>query len=230
MPVWRWRQSLPGQPGAAKEKDVKSGLIALILAVASPLALALPVAAQAAPATATQQKAAADFISGLADKAFTVLRDRSLSQDAARSRFRSLLGENFAVDATGLRLIRSYRAPNSPIKLSQAQIDAYRRALPDFLVNTYSDRLYDFAAAKVSVVRTVPRGSRGDVDVYTRITDPKGGSPITAIWQVKSGARPLVANLVVNGVNVALTQEADFKSYIDRNGFDALVEFMQQQK
>lgn len=210
---------------------MKTGLIALLLAAASPLLIAAPVAAQtAAPATAAQQKAAASFIVGLSDKAFAILRDRSLSRSAARSRFRTLLGENFDVDATGLRLIRSYRAPNSPLKLTPGQLDAYRKALPDFLVNTYSDRLYDFATSKLSVVRTVPRGSRGDVDVYTRITDPHGGQPIMAIWQVKGGARPLVSNLVVNGVNVALTQEADFKSYIDRNGFDALVSFMKQQK
>ena len=79
-------------------------------------------------------------------------------------------------------------------------------------------------------MRTAPRGNRGDVDVYTRITDPKGGKPIDAIWQVKGGPKPLVSNITVNGVNVALTQEADFKAYIEKNGFDALVEFMKKSK
>ncbi len=211
---------------------MKKFLMAAILAAASPMAIMAPAQAQsaAAPAGAAQQKAAADFIAGLADKAFAILRDKNISRDEARAKFRTLLGENFDVDRTGLRLIRTYRAANSPIKLSNAQLQAYRKALPDFLVNTYSDRLYDFATAKISVVRTAPRGNRGDVDVYTRITDPQGGQPIQAIWQVRSGEKPLVSNIVVNGVNVALTQEADFKSYIDRNGFDALVDVMQQQK
>jgi phospholipid transport system substrate-binding protein len=205
---------------------------ALAFALATAAIATAPVAAQssAVAATPAQQKVAADFITKLAGDAFAVLRDKSLSKDAARNRFRDLLRTNFAVDETGLRLIRRYRAPGSPIKLTPKQIDAYRAALPTFLVNTYSDRLYDFAAAKVTVVRTVPRGSRGDVDVYTRITDPKGGKPIDAIWQVKAGARPLVQNITVNGVNVALTQEADFSAYIEKNGFDALVDFMKKAK
>jgi phospholipid transport system substrate-binding protein len=209
-------------------------LIAVALAFASPMAIAAPVAAQAAapsgPATPAQQKVAADFIARLSADAFAVLKNKSLTKDQARAQFRSLLRASFDIDTAGLRLIRTYRAPNSPIKLTDAQVNAYRAALPDFLVNTYSDRLYDFASAKVSIVRTAPRGNRGDVDVYTRITDPKGGKPIDAIWQVSTSGKPLVTNITVNGVNVALTQEADFKAFIDKNGFDALVDFMKKAK
>lgn len=211
---------------------MKSSLIALALVLGTPIVAAAPAMAQepAGPATPAQQKAAAAFIDKLAADAFAVLKDKSLTKDQARTKFRTLLKGNFDVDAAGLRLIRTYRAPGSPIKLTDAQVNAYRAALPDFLVNTYSDRLYDFATAKVMVVRTAPRGNRGDVDVYTRITDPKGGKPIDAIWQVKGGPKPLVSNITVNGVNVALTQEADFKAYIEKNGFDALVEFMKKSK
>lgn len=212
---------------------MKKFSIALMLALASPIALAAPALAQtqaAGPATAAQQKQAADFILKLADDAFAVLQNKDLSRDEARTRFRTLLGESFDIDRTGLRLIRSYRGPSSPIRLTSEQLQAYRQALPQFLVNVYSDRLYDFASAKVSVVRTAARGQRGDVDVYTRITDPAGGRPIQAIWQIRHDGKPLVSNLIVNGVNIALTQEADFKSYVDRNGFDALVDFMQKQK
>ncbi len=208
---------------------------ALAVALALPFTLTPAMAQTAAPnapapATAAQQKAAADFIDGLATQAFAVLRDKSLTRDQARIKFKALLRGNFDIDGTGLRLIRAYRAPNSPVKLTDAQVNAYRAALPEFLVNTYSDRLYDFASSKVTVVRTAPRGTRGETDVYTRITDPKGGKPIDAIWQVKPGAKPLVTNITVNGVNVALTQEADFKAYIEKNGFDALVDFMRKPK
>ncbi len=214
------------------EPTLKFTIPLLAVALAASVVPAAPALAQTAAVAASpaQQKAAADFINGLAAEAFAVLRDKSLSKEAARTKFRDLLRTNFTIDETGLRLIRRYRAPNSPVKLTPKQIDAYRAALPTFLVNTYSDRLYDFAAAKVTVVRTVPRGTRGDVDVYTRITDPKGGKPIDAIWQVKPGARPQVSNITVNGVNVALTQEADFNAYIGKNGFDALVDFMRKAK
>lgn len=211
---------------------MKAFVSALAIALASTVAVSAPASAQqvTAAATAEQQKAAAQFIEKLAADAFAVLRDKNLTREDARTKFRSLLRTNFDVDGTGLRLIRRYRAPNSPIKLTDAQVNAYRQVLPTFIVNTYSDRLYDFASSNVTVVRTLPRGTRGDVDVYTRIADPKGGKPIEGIWQVKGGARPLVSNITVNGVNVALTQEADFSSYIEKHGFDALVDFMKKAK
>lgn len=189
------------------------------------LAMPAAVAAQTATSAATpaQQKEASQFVNTLAGKAFAVLRNNQLSKTQARQEFRELLRNNFAVDDIGMRLIRRHRRT-----LSSEQIAAYQKALPDFVINTYSDRLYDFAAAKVNIVRTAPRGSRGDVDVYTKITNPNGGAPIDAIWTVKAGARPLVSNLTVSGVNVALTQEQDFNAYIERNGFDALITFMQQ--
>ncbi len=194
-----------------------------MLALASPAshAFAQDVAAVATPA---QMQTAGVFVDQLANQAFAILRDKSAGRDAAKAKFRTLLKANFAVDEAGLRLIRRQRASLTP-----AQLSAYRAALPDFIVNTYSDRLYDFANADVTVIRTAPRGSRGDVDVYSRISDPKGGKPIDTIWTVKmAGPKPLISNVTVNGVNVALTQEADFTAYIEKNGFDALVDFMRK--
>jgi phospholipid transport system substrate-binding protein len=36
----------------------------------------------------------------------------------------------------------------------------------------------------------------------------------------------MVNNLTVSGINLSLTQEADFNAYIEKNGFDALVTFL----
>lgn len=194
----------------------------LFLAPVALIALAGPAAAQVA-ATAQSQAAASAFINKLSNDAFGVLRNKSLTRDAARAQFRTLLRQNFAITEIGNRLIRTQRA-----RITPAQLQAYQAALPDFIVNTYADRLYDFSDARVQVVRTLPLGTRGDVNVVTRITRPSG-SPIDATWSVRpAGAGMQVTNLTVNGVNVALTQEADFKAYINKNGFDALVAFMRR--
>lgn len=193
------------------------------LAALAPIALvmAAPAAAQAA-ATPAQQAQASAFITKLSADTFAVLRDKSIPREAARGQFRTMLRQNFAITDIGNRLIRTQRASLTP-----AQLQAYQAALPDFIVNTYADRLYDFADARVAVVRALPRGTRGDVDVVTRITRPQG-QPIDATWTVRTGTPMQVSNITVNGVNVALTQEADFKSYIQKNGFDALVAFMRR--
>ena len=195
-------------------------LAALLLAVALPL-LGDPARAQVGTASAANpgDPDARPFIESLVGDGFAVLRDPSLSRTEARSRFRALLQSSVAIDDIGGRLIRRQRATLTP-----SQLAAYRAAFPEFLLNAYADRLYDYADARVQVLRTLGRGPF--TEVYTRVTRP-GAQPIDTIWQVKSvDGRLLVNNLVVGGVNLALTQEADFASYISKNGFDALVSFM----
>ena len=150
---------------------------------------------------------------------FAVLRDKSLSKTASRAKFRAILTQNVALDDIGMRLIRRQKASLTP-----AQLEAYRAAFPEFVLNAYADRLYDYADAKVQVQRTLGRGAF--TEVYTRVTRP-GAQQIDTIWQVKPvGEKLMVNNLVVAGVNLSLTQEADFASYVSKNGFDALVAFM----
>ena len=193
-------------------------LITAALAAALP---ARPAIAQVGAATAANpgDPAARPFIEGMIGKGFAVLRDKSLARPAARARFRAILTENVALDDLGMRLIRRQRASLTP-----AQLDAYRAAFPEFVLNAYADRLYDYADARVQVQRTTLRGPF--TEVHTRVTRPSA-QPIDTIWQVKSaGGKQQVNNLMVAGVNLSLTQEADFASYINRNGFDALVTFM----
>jgi phospholipid transport system substrate-binding protein len=193
---------------------------AILIAAAAALP-ALPAAAQVGTASAASpgDPAARPFMEGLVGDGFAVLRDKSLSRPAARAKFRAMLTRNVALDDIGMRLIRRQKASLTP-----AQLDAYRAAFPEFVLNAYADRLYDYADAKVQVQRTIGRGAF--TEVYTRVTRP-GDEPVDTIWQVKAGDGGLkVNNLVVSGVNLSLTQEADFASYIARNGFDALVTFM----
>jgi phospholipid transport system substrate-binding protein len=39
-----------------------------------------------------------------------------------------------------------------------------------------------------------------------------------------------VTNLTVAGINLALTQAADFDAYVQKNGFDALITFMKSRQ
>lgn len=197
---------------------------AALALLAAPLSAATAQTAPAAKAApAADAKAAGAFIENLSGRAFTILRDKSVTKPAARAKFRSMLRENFAVKEIGDRLIRRHRATITP-----AQYNAYIATFPDYVVGTYADRLYEYSNSSLKVIRTLPRGSRGDVEVFTRITLGSGGKPIDSTWTVRKAANGKfqVHNLSVAGVNLALTQEADFSSFIQRKGFDALVQFM----
>lgn len=179
--------------------------------------LAVPLAATPAAAAAIDNSDPSRFITTLSGEAFNVLHTGS--RTAARGQFRSLLGQYFAVDEIGDRLIKRWKPQISP-----AQYQGYKAALPNFIINTYADRLFDYASAQVKVVRAVPRGD--GAAVVSQVIQP-GKSPINAIWTVeKIGGGYKVSNLTVSGINLVLTQTADFDSYVQKNGFDKLVTFM----
>jgi len=196
-------------------------LTGLMLAFGVVGAGAIPTAVFAqAPATA-DTAAAGEFITTLADRVFSVLRENQ-SRPAIKTKFRGMLKENFAVDDAGMRLIRRYRSQITPDQLA-----AYKAVLPDYVVNVYADRLINYSNATVKVVRTQPHGATGNVDVFSQIVVP-GKNPLDIIWLVQHGesGKWLIGNVTVAGVNLSLTQEADFSAFIAKNGFDALVAMM----
>lgn len=198
-------------------------LTALLIATLPPGVIAsVPATAQEAPAAdPAADPAAGQFIENLSRDAFAVLKDESLTETEARNRFRTMLEENVALRSIGQRLIRKHRRTITP-----AQLEAYDAALPNFILSTYSDRLSDYRDATVKVMRLNAHGPY--VDVQTRVERP-GSQPIDAIWQVRKTpqGRYLINNLTVSNINLTITQEADFDAYIQRNGFDALVTFLE---
>ena len=157
------------------------------------------------------------FVDTLADTAFAALRTGD--ERASKAQFRAILAQHFDVTAIGDRLIQRHRN-----RITPAQYARYKAAVPGFIIGTYGDRLAPYARADLKVLRVVPRGT--SAAVATTVTRP-GSRPSNVVWTVTqvSGAYR-VSNLTVGGVNLGLAQQADFDSYIQRNGFDALVAFM----
>ncbi len=204
-----------------KEQVMRRTVLGLtVAALALAPMMAVPAAAQVA-ATPAEAASAGEFISQLADRVFAVLKENQ-SKAAIKTKFRAMLKDNFAVDDAGLHLIRRYRNQITP-----AQLAAYQAVLPDYIVNVYADRLINYADASVKIVRTQAHGSNGSVDVFSRVQAP-GKDAFDIIWQVQKApsGKWLIANVTVSGINMSLTQEADFSAFIQKNGFDALVAMM----
>ena len=190
--------------------------------VAAGLLAALPLSVVLMPAPALAAIDTSDpqrFVTSLVTDGFAAMKGGNRA--AAKSQFKALLSTNVAVDQIGSRLLGRYRATATP-----AQLAAYKAALPNYIVGTYADRLFEYADAQIKVVRSTPTGG-SSADVATQVTKP-GRQPIPAVWMVvNEGGQWKVSNLRVGGINVALAQQADFESVIQRQGLDALIKMMQ---
>ncbi len=196
---------------------MKTARILAIAVLVGTSGVAMPIMVAPAAAATVDNSDPSRFIESLSGEAFRILKTGSKA--SARGQFRTLLGQYFAINQIGDKLIARERSQITP-----AQYQAYQAALPGFLIGTYADRLYDYSDAKVTVTRSVPRGD--GAAVVSQVTRP-GQSPATAIWSVENqGGGYKITNLTVAGINLVLTQTADFNAYVQKNGFDKLVAFM----
>ncbi len=171
-------------------------------------------AASPGPAGADEFSQGAErFISGLADKAIAALGEKNTSLAEKERRFRSLLNENFAVEAIARWVLgRHWR------KATEAQRKEYLALFEDLLVVTYTDRFSRYSGETLEILRTLGNGGK-DVVVYSRIVKPTGGDPLKVDWRVRETAgRYRIVDVMVAGISMGQTQRSEFSSVIRRNG------------
>ena len=116
----------------------------------------------------------------------------------------------------------------------------WRQATPDqqrtfvdlfrnYLLNSFSSRLRRYAGTDLSAARksftilsTQSVGKR-DVIVRSRVTPPSG-PPLDVDWRLRHrDGRPVIIDLVVEGVSLLITQRSEFGAVLERVGIDGLI-------
>ena len=170
-----------------------------------------------APADA---KSAQNFIRELSEKAFGVLRDKSISQPVREKKFRDLLGQGFALDKVANAVLGRNRRTATPTQLSE-----FNAAFPDYVVRIYASRLTDFSDTNLKVFSTSPIGSRGDVSVHSIVSGKNVSQPVHADWRVTQvpGVGLRIIDLSIEGISMATTQRDEFDTKISQKGMDSLI-------
>lgn len=195
-----------------------TSLLAAALAFGSVAGTAvLPSAAYAEPAV--DAKAASGFIQSLADQAFAVLRNTSLTQAQRDQQFRRLLQQGFALDIIGNGVLGAARRTATP-----QQLQAFHAAFPDYVIRIYSTRLTEYGNSELKIIGTAP-APRGDIFVRTVVTGPNVQQPVHADWRIRSvpGRGLKVIDLSLEGVSMAVTQRDEFAAKIQARGLDGLI-------
>lgn len=206
-------------------KNLTRALV-LTAALALPSALVLApsmVSAQAKPAVVAAvatDKSNEVFVKNLSDKAFGVLRDKSLSAADQQTKFRTLLREGFALDIIGNAVLGRHRTTATP-----AQLQAFQAAFPEYVIRIYASRLTDYSDTVIKVTGSLPAGSRGDVNVRTSVSGKSVSQPVKADWRVRSiaGQGPKIIDLSLEGISMVATQRDEFDARIQSKGMDALI-------
>ena len=175
-------------------------LLALFLA----LFLTLPAAAQTG-------NPAEQFVSGNIRAGLAILNDTSLDTATRSSRFEAFLLEN--TDLARIALFTLGNATATP-----AQREGFVAAFRDYATATYRSyfRNYNGQSLRVTGSR---QNAPGDTVVRTELTD--GANMLAVDFRVRTdGAKPVVIDIGIAGVWLALTQRDDFAAFLARNKGD----------
>ncbi|MGC2523708.1 MAG: ABC transporter substrate-binding protein [Stellaceae bacterium] len=176
----------------------------------------------------------AGFIAALGTRLQSVVRDVPAEQRPAE--FRQLFTEDFDVPLIARFVFGRYWRAAAP-----AQRQELTETFQDYLIARYSDRLSAYADSGRTPVVTGCRPVDGGVLVNSEVvlgrSPTQGGRgvalpPLTVGWRlVEEDGGYKIADVVVDGVSMAITQRAEFADEIQREGgqLPALVAILREQ-
>jgi len=196
-----------------------------LLLAALALGLALPVHAQApAPAAAANpalEAEASRFVRAFLDDLAAVAKG-SAPQAEKDAKVRALVGERLAVDRLGRFLIGSHAAKATPEQLAR-----YNRLVPVYIADEFGDRIDELAVQNPQIGAITMRGAT-EARVASEFRRKKDKSQVKVDWRVaKVGSDWKLMDVYVNGVSRLVIRRQEFGSVVDRQGFEALLKYME---
>ncbi len=189
---------------------------AVVLAAAVLLAPGRPVLAQATPAPSADPER---FVTALAERAFQILRETS-----GPERERALAGLlDSGVDLRQLARLVLGRHWNGATEAQRAEyVDLFRA----YALQGLTSALANYTGRERLTVGGSRPASEQDVLVSTELA-VQSGPPNRIEWRVRrAGERPVVVDVVVEGVSLLITNRSEVDSIVGRVGIDGLLREM----
>ena len=117
--------------------------------------------------------------------------------------------------------------------LNEDQKIKYKKLFKSYFLKSFSSRLVDYSDPKINVVSEKKINEKYTI-VNTVLEKTSKNPEIKIDWRIytKNPDRPLIRDLIVEGLSLARTQKEEFKSIIQNNNgdinylFKALEEFI----
>jgi phospholipid transport system substrate-binding protein len=191
-------------------------------------AIAVGFAALAALAGAGPAVAAADaagFVNDLGKRAVDVLTSTG-SQAEREQQFKKLFEEGFDIDALSRFVLGPYWRTATP-----EQQQEFEKLFRDYEVHSYTVRFNEYSGQKLKVTGGRKEGDSAEL-VQSQIAQPDGSKPpVNVDWRVnKKGSDYKIADVIIDGISMAVTERQQFASVIQRNNgqLDALLKLLRE--
>jgi len=162
-----------------------------------------------------------DFIDELVNDAISKLADKSVHKDEKINYIENIALNNVDINALGLYTLGELRKSAQDDKLAK-----YQTSFKKYFLKSLTSRLTDYSTSNFEIIGSDLKSANYTI-VKSKII-PKNGDPEIKIdWRVytKNPDKPLIRDLIVEGLSLARTQKEEFASILssNNNNIDSLI-------
>ena len=123
---------------------------------------------------------------------------------------------NVDIEGIGMYTLGKYRK-----NLNESQKIKYKKLFNSYFLKSFSSRLVDYSDPKINVVSEKKINEKYTI-VNTVLEETSKNPEIKIDWRIytKNPERPLIRDLIVEGLSLARTQKEEFKSILQNNNED----------
>ena len=156
-----------------------------------------------------------NFINDITDRASNILS----SEDTREVKIKELIkiGENSVdIDGIGFYTLGKHRK-----NLNDNQKDEFKKIFREYFLKSFSTRLVEYNEAKIVVISENVKNEKYTI-VKSKLLATSNRPEVAIDWRVytKDPSKPLIRDLIIEGLSLARTQREEFNSIITNNGGD----------
>jgi len=156
------------------------------------------------------------FISELVTEAINVLSDKSLSDEKKNNVIALIAKENVDIKALGYYTLGSIRK-----SLDKSILEQYNNLFEKYFLKSLTSRLSEYSDQKFEVTGAEQKSANYTI-VFSKVSGETKSPEIKVNWRVytKNPSKPLIRDLIVEGLSLAKTQKEEFASILNSNNND----------
>ena len=156
------------------------------------------------------------FVQELVNDAIIKLSDKSLTLEEKESFIKDIALENVDIKALGLYTLGELRKTTE-----KNTLEKYQQTFEKYFLKSLTSRLNDYSSNKFEIINAEIKSSAYTI-VKSKIVESTNQPEIKIDWRVytKNPEKPLIRDLIVEGLSLARTQKEEFASILSSNNND----------
>ena len=157
-----------------------------------------------------------EFISELVNDAISKLSNKDLTQDEKKDFIGKISLENVDIEALGLYTLGELRKSSNDEDISK-----YQEVFEKYFLKSLTSRLNDYSSSKFEISGEDKKSANYTI-ISSKILPADGSPEIKIDWRIytKNPEKPLIRDLIVEGLSLARTQKEEFASILSSNNED----------